>query len=188
MIGKTLIYAEVKICSPFGWRSEHSWDELFEVANEIGDVLSIHTDPRWGGSFELLSRARSLTEKPILAKGIHASDDEVVRAIDCGAESVLVVERIPKLHAAQCLIEPRTFDELTKLPANIKAVWNSRDLNNGGIKNETYGQAREAFSGWLCQASNIKTISDIHPKADAILVGTNLLSFADSLKHIVAYQ
>jgi indole-3-glycerol phosphate synthase len=184
MIGKTFIYAEVKICSPFGWRSEHSWDELFEVANKIGDALSIHTDPRWGGSFELLSRARSLTKKPILAKGIHAHDDEVARAVDLGAQNVLVVGRVPKVHTEQCLIEPMTFEELIELPADIKAVWNSRDLNNGGMKTESFGQAREAFTGWLCQASNIKSVADVHPDADAALVGTNLLAFASSLKKL----
>ena len=65
------IIAEVKTHSPFGYTSEKSWDELFAVANEIRDILSIHTDPRWGGSFELLEKARSRTNKPILAKGIH---------------------------------------------------------------------------------------------------------------------
>ena len=64
----TQIIAEVKTGSPFGYKSEESWDELFEVAESVGDILSIHTDPRWLGSFELISKARKLTDKPILAK------------------------------------------------------------------------------------------------------------------------
>ena len=68
------IIAEVKTQSPFGYKSDKSWDELFEVANKVGDIISIHTDRRWGGSFELLQKARSLTNKPILAKGIHKND------------------------------------------------------------------------------------------------------------------
>ena len=67
----TQIIAEVKTQSPFGFRSDKNRDELFAVANQIGDIISIHTDPRWGGSFELVKKARALTKKPILAKGIR---------------------------------------------------------------------------------------------------------------------
>ncbi len=63
------IIAEVKIQSPFGFKSEKSWDELFVIAEKAGDIISIHTDARWGGSFELIKKAKSLTKKQILAKG-----------------------------------------------------------------------------------------------------------------------
>lgn len=55
------IVAEVKTESPFGFRSDKSWQELFDLAEALGDIISIHTDPRWGGSFELLKKARTLT-------------------------------------------------------------------------------------------------------------------------------
>ncbi|MBP6974654.1 MAG: hypothetical protein KBB54_01790 [Candidatus Pacebacteria bacterium] len=116
------IIAEVKTQSPFGFKSEKSWDELFAVANEIGDILSIHTDPRWGGSFDLVRKAKALTNKPILAKGIHATDMEVQQAIDVGADYVLVVGRIPSIHQDKCLIEPLTLAELKKIPDNLKVV------------------------------------------------------------------
>ena len=177
------IIAEVKIKSPFGWQSDKTWEELFEVAWRTGDIISIHTDPRWGGSFELLERARKMTNKPILAKGIHATDDEIKRAISCGADWVLVVGRIPEVHQDQCMIEPNTLEELKKLPLDISAVWNSRDLQTGGLKKEKFETARNLWSGWLCQASNIKTIEDIVPGADAVLVGTHLLEFAESLRN-----
>lgn len=175
------IIAEVKTESPFGYRSRETWDELFTVANKIGDIISVHTDPRWGGSFDLIKKARQLTGKPILAKGIHATDDEIVRAIDSGADFVLIVGRIPKVHKEKCLIEPLTLDELKTIPQNLKAVWNSRDLSNGKLKSKTFEQAREIFKGWLCQASNIKTVADIKDGANAVLVGTHLLEFAKSL-------
>lgn len=181
MQNETLIFAEVKTESPFGYKADKSWDELFVVANEIGDVISIHTDPRWGGSFELLEKARAMTNKPILAKGIHASDEEVERAFASGADWVLVVGRVPSVHANKCLIEPNTLLELRALPVELRAVWNSRDLATGGLKQETFAQARAAFAGWLCQASNIKTVADIVPGADAVLVGTHLETFARSL-------
>src|SRR5262245_45908430 len=70
-----LFVAEVKTGSPWGWRSPYSWEFLMEVADRVGDWVAIHTDPRWGGSWNLLRRARAKTGKPILAKGIHANDD-----------------------------------------------------------------------------------------------------------------
>lgn len=175
------IIAEVKTKSPFGYQSEKSWDELFAVASEVGDIISIHTNERWGGSFDLIRKAKGLTKKPILAKGIHATDIEVQQAIDAGADYVLVVGRIPSVHVDKCLIEPRTLDELKTIPVDSKVVWNTRDLSHGGAKKETFEEARNIFTGWLCQASNIKTVTDIKETADAILVGTHLIEFAESL-------
>jgi len=105
------LIAEVKTKSPFGFRSKKSWDELFRIANEHGDWLSIHTDPRWGGSFELIKKARSLTKKPILAKGIHRSDKDIKQALKLGANYVLVVGRIPKAHLNKLLIEPENLSQ-----------------------------------------------------------------------------
>lgn len=176
------IIAEVKTQSPFGWKSRETWDELFALAQEVGDLISIHTDPRWGGSFDLIQKARALTKKPIVAKGIHASDNDIERAIEAGADYVLVVGRIPTIHLEKSLVEPATLDELKTIPGNLKVVWNSRDLSSGGLKKETFQQARQIFKGWLCQASNIRTPNDIEIGADAVLVGTHLKEFAASLK------
>lgn len=176
------IIAEVKPKSPFGFASEKNWDDLFSIANKIGDIISIHTDPRWGGSFELIKKTKSLTDKPILAKGIHATDAEIQQAIDAGADHVLAVGRIPAIHAEKCLIEPLTLDELKTIPENLKVVWNSRDLSDGSMKEETFEKARKIFKGWMCQASNIKTTQDIKKGARAVLVGTYLFEFAQSLK------
>jgi indole-3-glycerol phosphate synthase len=175
------LIAEVKTHSPFGWQSTKSWDELFEIAEKIGDIISIHTDPRWHGSFDLIKKARSRTTKPILAKGIHATDEEIQSAVDAGADYILVVGRIPKIHVEKCLIEPYTLEELAKVPVDIKAVWNSRDLATGGLKSETFSDARKVFKGWLCQASNVASINDIDQRADAVLIGTHLSSFKNGL-------
>lgn len=179
---KPLLIAEVKTHSPFGFVSTKSWEELFVIANQFGDMLSIHTDPRWGGSFELLAKARAMTDKPILAKGIHATDEEVERAIALGADKVLVVGRIPAVHLNKCLIEPLALNELRMLPLDVQAVWNSRDLDTGALKTANFADARAVFPGWMCQASNICTVADINPTADAILVGQNLEQLIASLK------
>ena len=181
MHGKTTIIAEVKTQSPFGYRSDKTWDELFELANDIGDILSIHTDVRWGGSFDLIKKAKAMTSRPILAKGIHATDEKIQKAIDAGADYVLVVGRIPNIHQDKLLIEPLTLEELATIPTDMKAVWNSRDLSDGRMKKEAFAEARATFPGWLCQASNIRTIDDIKDGTDAVLVGTHLEEFTQSL-------
>lgn len=176
------IIAEVKTQSPFGFRASKTWDELFEIADRVGDMLSIHTDPRWGGSFDLIKKARALTNKPILAKGIHAHDEDIERALATGADWVLVVGRMPSVHLDRCLIEPNTLSELAQLPTEIRAVWNSRDLSTGASKKETFEEARKVFSGWLCQASFIRSIADVEKGADAVLVGEHLDEFVASYK------
>ncbi|HEY4964007.1 MAG TPA: hypothetical protein VIH90_04895 [Candidatus Saccharimonadales bacterium] len=176
-----LIIAEVKTHSPFGWESSESWDSLFSLATEIGDMISIHTDPRWHGSFELIKKARTQTNKLILAKGIHPKDSDIKKALDFGADFVLVVGRIPNIYLEKCIIEPYSLEELKNLPSNVRALWNSRNLNTGGLKTESFVEARKLFPGWLCQASNIASVNDVEPSADAILVGTNLRSYALSL-------
>lgn len=183
MLGSSLeLIAEVKTASPFGFKSNKLWDELFEIANQYGDMISVHTDPRWDGSFELIARARRMTTKPILAKGIHKSDDEIKRALGNGADKVLVVGRIPPdEYLSQCLLEPQSLAQLSEYPEGAQAVWNSRDLKTGGLKTETFEQARALWPGWLCQASNIRTIHDVQSTADAVLVGQHLLEFVKSL-------
>lgn len=78
------IITEVKTQSPFGYKSNEVWEELFNLANGFGDIISIHTNPKWSGSFKLLEKARGLTNKPILAKGLHETDDEIKRLLIMG--------------------------------------------------------------------------------------------------------
>lgn len=182
MIGKIKIIAEVKTKSPFGFKSDKSWEELFKIANRVGDMISIHTDARWGGSFNLIKRTKKLTSKPILAKGIHSDDEDIGKALRNGADYVLVVGRIPKIMHEKCLIEPLNLKELSQMPEGSRVVWNSRELSTGKLKKETFEQARKIWDGWLCQASNIKSIKDIKKGADAVLVGSHLKEFSESWK------
>ncbi len=176
--------AEVKTCSPFGYQTSVPWIDLFQLANRIGDVISIHTDPRWGGSMEDISRACALTRKPILAKGIHKTDAEIIEALGHGAEYVLVVGRVPTFSPItvleHCMIEPRSFAEISSIPRGHMLVWNSRDLYTGGLKKETVVDVRRVWDGWLCMASNIRTPEDVTSvpvPINAVLIGTHLASF-----------
>ena len=135
---------------------------------------------------ELVAQARKMTNKLILAKGVHATDDLVAKAFEGGADYVLVVGRVPAINRELCLIEPDTIAELRELPPSTLAVWNSRSLRllnqPDNRKSETFEQARTAFPGWLCQASNLRTVADIKPGANAVLVGTHLVEFVKSIR------
>ncbi len=182
MYGRITIIAEVKTASPYGYHSEKSWEELFEIANKVGDIISVHTDPRWEGSFDLISKAKGMTNKPILAKGIHQYDSEIIRAVKAGADYVLVVGRVPQIYPDMLMIEPNTLQQLSELPRDTKAVWNERNIDTGFPKEEFFEEARKIWGGWLCQASYLSTVKDIKGGANAVLVGTRLEEFAQSLK------
>ncbi len=187
---RPLIIAEVKPMSPFtGFRSAHTWMELFDMACRVGDIISVHIDPRWEGSIELVHLARKLTDKPILAKGPNESDDNIAKAFATGADYVLIVlgmgrNRIPaSFPIDKLLIEPCTIEQLETFPSEALAVWNSRNLVLGGVlKAHSFSDARAVWKGWLCQASNIKSISDIDPRAQAVIIGEKLPDIVDELE------
>ena len=181
MIENIEIIAEVKTKSPYGFRSIRSWDFLLDIANLVGDSIAIHTDPDWGGGYNLITKARNRTNKFIIAKGIHGTDIHVERALDAGADYVLVVGRIPYEYMDRCVIEPLNLNQINFIPASARVVWNQRDLSTGKPKKETFEQARAKYRGPLCQASYISNINNINPRADAVLVGTNLVELARSI-------
>lgn len=179
------IIAEVKTESPFGFKSKESWNKLFDLANEVGDIISVHTDSLWGGSFKLLEQARRLTDKPILAKGHHPTSLYIRRAVEAGADYVLTIGRdngCEWKYQDKLMIEAEDLINLGYFGLDRKAVWNSRDIITGKLKKENFKQARAIFPGWLCQASNIRTIEDVDLSADAVLVGAHLREFSKSLK------
>lgn len=181
-----IFVAEVKTQSPFGFRSDKSRDELFAIAEEHGDMISIHTDPRWGGSVLRVAQARARTRKPILAKGIHESDDSIRRAIDAGADAVLVVGRLPHIDLWPWVwFEPIYASTLNdgSLPIHpdMMVVWNARNPFDGKIKYASFDTALTRWGGKLCQASLIRDVNDVHPGADAVLVGEHLPEFIASL-------
>jgi hypothetical protein len=178
---KPIFIAEVKLQSPFGYKSRMNWDEKFNLANTYGDWISIHTDPRWGGSFDDIREARYLTDKPILAKGLHRSDAEIEQALEMGATYVLTFDYTSLNYIEQSIVEPSSIAILEKIPPMYKVLWNSRDIASGRKKFETFPHAKGAFLGeWIGQASNLETFADIDYNASAVLVGEYLEEFARS--------
>lgn len=165
------VVAEVKGFSPFGYQSELDLYEQLAICEELGDVISIHTDNLWGGSWYWLKEARRLTSKPILAKGFHNTIFDVQKAFDYGADYCLTVGWWPG--DPRCWHECESLEELGKSRAGM-AVWNSRNPRSGEKRVETIADARIYRSRLLlCQASMINKIEDIG-SVDMVLIGEGL--------------
>lgn len=175
----SLFIAEVKTRSPFGFESPHGVGYLTELACRHGDAVAAHTDGRWGGSFDHLRSTATLAHmcgKLVLAKGVHAEDDDIRRALQCGADLVLVVGRRPPPELVPvCLIEPQ--DAVIAYGRGDRLVINSRDLSTGE-RVRSFADARTVDERrWMCQASFIRTRGDVHLMADAFIVGEHLPEF-----------
>lgn len=184
---RPIFIAEIKTQSPFGMKSNKSFVELMEYAIEYGDWISVHDNALWGGDYEAISFVRRCTDKPILAKGLHATDDDIQRALDHGANYVLVVDRKPRYYERikDCLFEYHSFgvaQEARKYYASpyneqMKFVVNDRNLRTGEKRFVSELEDYIQTGNWVCQASNIKLPCDVDPRVKAFIVGTHLVDF-----------
>lgn len=168
------------------------------LAIEHGDWISVHTSALWGGDFQSISFVRKFTNKPILAKGIHATDDDVKRALDHGADYVLVVDRVPMNWDwnDKCLFEFSFLNQFKSLMEidywhKQKHVYNYRHLKTGKSKNfnginQYLGYKTKTNEKlWVCQASGIQKPEDVRNGVSAYIVGQNLTKFCLHKKHSI---
>lgn len=171
---RPLLIGEVKTCSPYGFKSALSRHEALDYVASFADIVSIHTNPQWDGSFEWLREARILTDKPILAKGFHDMLREVEEAFAVGADHVLTVGWWPG-HVS-CWHEVATWEEMDTSNAEW-IVCNARNPRTGGdgaLSIQNASLLRVGLTRKLCQASRIRCRADIHPGVDAVLIGEGL--------------
>jgi len=181
---KPIFIAEIKTQSPHGFKSPYSFIELMETAIEYGDWISVHDNALWGGDYETISFVRKYTRKPILAKGLHTTEESIQRALDHGADKVLIVgDRFEGNFPPDSIL--REIEN--KNPKNTWSggkVWkqiviNSRNLRTGEVVKDADKQIdvfkKEGFE--VFQASNIKSRKDIHPNVNGFIVGTHLMNF-----------
>jgi hypothetical protein len=170
-----LFIAEIKTESPYGYKSDKGWEELFDIAEEIGDVVAVHTNYLWGGSFDLLRYVCKHSSKPVLAKGIHVHEFDYRRCFTLGADLVLSVG-LP-VFAPEIIFEPLEIGQLRDIPKGQKVMWNSRDLLTGGPKDITFHEVRRRFGGYLIQASYLEYPHQIDEDANGYIVGQHLENF-----------
>ncbi len=169
--GNPLVVAEIKSCSPYGWKNPLNWLAQLAICETVADVISVHTDPLWGGSIELLATIRKMTTKPVLAKGFHPTIKHVEMAFKAGATYCLTVGWWPGDH--RCWFEMERPEDLYEHRASRK-VCNSRNPRTGKLGVLSPRVMRASHAGWLCQASNIKGPQDVISGMDAILIGEGL--------------
>lgn len=178
--------AEIKPLSPYGFKSAYSKCRLTNCALEHGDWVSVHTSPLYGGSFDDIHQVRKLTDKPILAKGYHAHDDDIRRAFDLGADYALVVNRMSSLASLYKRLLFEVDLETLNYISDFNVVYNGRDLRTGIGKKSIgdYHEYRKRLK-WVCGASLIKTPDEVelfYPGCDAFIVGSNLVEFCKEKK------
>lgn len=205
---KPIFIAEVKTASPFDagrmrdWPQRRSFHDLAELAVKHGDWISVHTNPLWGGCFEAIEYVRRLTDKPILAKGIHGRNDDIMRAFDCGANYVLCVDRaiwgfdeehifrnyqngIGIIHELSRLdVVPAEFIDWANLRGK-RFLYNRRDLRTGLHRSDHVWADFRAKCKWLGGASTIhvpKNVEQLFPGCDAFIVGSHLPLFCAALE------
>lgn len=189
-----IFIAEIKTQSMFGFKARYHRETLINTAIRYGDWVSVHTDPRFGGSFDDIYQIRKLTSKPILAKGFHSHNNDVKKAFDLGADYVLVVDRPNRYlldrYIGKILFEFSNSHILDEISYDFlefgKIVFNGRNLNTGIGKKSIaqYHEFRKKCK-WLCGASLLSHPNDVkmfYPNCDAFIVGESLFEFCKELK------
>jgi indole-3-glycerol phosphate synthase len=185
-----IFIAEIKTQSPYGFKSPHSFKDLMDTAIAYGDWVSVHTSALWGGDYETLAFVRRNTSKPIVAKGLHSTDDDIRKALEHGADYVLVVDRVPYPRITDVCgwrVWEKTLFELNNtnlFTGNLihhpeikdcKFVYNERDLRTGMPKEKDEFHLYENV--WVCQASGIRDPDDLREGISAFIVGEHLVPF-----------
>lgn len=185
--GNPLVVAEVKDRTPFNatYSAPDRYVQL-RICEDVGDIISIHTNPLWGGSWEWLTEVCMLTTKPVLAKGFHDTVVDVQRALDCGATHVLTVGWDGGPHWERCWMECENLAQLRlQRRAGHRCVWNARDPRTGATRDTPWTGGWDSVMAcngdrrrdpWICQASHIRGPQHVVPGVSAILIGTGLYS------------
>lgn len=189
-----MLIAEIKTQSPFGFQSSIPKDELTELAINYGDIISVHIEKDWGGALSEIDRVRALTLKPILAKGFVCTPELIREVLNRGADFFLSVDVIPEIEVDKCFYEvqgsisPRDARSIEQCHS---LVLNSRNLLHGGMQDKNILDAnldfykKYLYCTKLCQASNIRSHSDLWPFANYHLVGSYLKDFLEDSGYAV---
>lgn len=176
---KPIFIAEIKTQSPYGFKSDKLFCELAEIACHYGDWVGVHTGALFSGCKQAIDLVRKMTDKPIFAKGFH-TNDEIPELLARGATYALMVDEYPNLDFGNntVLVEWSSDNNPVK---SHKIVWNSRDLRTGKKKDFTVLDRLIKQGYWVCQASNIKSPTDVREGVSAFIVGSYLPEFTKHL-------
>jgi len=192
----TTFVAEVKLKSPFGFESDHNWDELTALARLVGDIVSVHIDARWGGEMDNINKMKHILgetkfAQPILAKGLINNADDVHDCLQRGASYVLVTnpDLLDQFEPGICWYElPYNKETIrqVKFKREHVYVYNARNIETGERAENNWDYVRSLHRGTLVQASFIREVDDIKRNADIIIVGEHLPDLVAELNDLIA--
>jgi indole-3-glycerol phosphate synthase len=200
---KPALIAEIKRRSPSQGplREDLDLGGIAAIYGRHAAAISVVTDaPFFGGSLEMLMRARTLVKQPVLLKDFVVSEYQVYEARAIGADAVLLMASVLPTSAVEhllglcrslgmeALVEVHDRAELDEIieqtTARIIGV-NNRDLSTLVIDKSTFTLLAEPIRsrGLIAVAeSGMETREDIEAlagKADAALIGTTFMKAID---------
>ena len=167
--------AEHKPRSPFGWVGPDIPVEDFIGLHTDAGAYAVHVQEPWGGSWDTLARARAVTDKSVLVKGV-LSEREVGRVVASGAVALLIEGQNDHLPVRLPVIEVTTPEALGRAlqrePAWI--VVNARDIDTGEMHPERHDEMRSLIPEGV---GAIAASGLVEPRADydLSLIGTALM-------------
>jgi len=205
------VIAEIKFASPTmsSGKSAADFDALLERlarARPLG--LSVLAEPRiFGGHLDLVRKATT-SGLPVLFKDIVIHDVQVEAARSCGASAVLLIQSlfsgayvegpvqalVDRVHDRDLdvILEVHTLEEWDAAAATDADVLgiNNRDLTSMAIDLGTTPRVLSARrkDRPVIAMSGVETRADVEAMlragADAVLVGTSIMSHADPAKKL----
>ncbi len=192
------IIAEFKKASPSAGiiNETATISDIIPLYNKYADCISILTDEKFfSGDFEFISQAKKFTSLPILAKDFYLHPMQIIKAINYGADAILIIVRILSIeeirelyktadkYGIDAIVEVHSLKDLEKAFKAITPVIigiNTRDLETFEInKTQIFKILPQIPDGVITIAeSGIKTpdeVKDLKGKVDGILIGTSLM-------------
>lgn len=184
---KLILIAEVQAeWKPPDQQSGKIWYDLLGFAATVGDLVLIDID----SCFQNISIARRYIDKldpelqPSLAARI-AHPYSPLAAFDAGANLVYTTPNMVISDEAEYIVEVHTLSELARIPPTYRIAWDARGAGKDSTacarEEISIDIVREKWRGWLCQTGPIQSLSEVHPKSNAVLVGYSLEKFVRSL-------
>jgi len=155
------------------------------------DIVSIHIDEIWGGSFKWLAQAAEIcraARKPVLAKGFNPSLAHISQALNAGADYVLTVGWHPARSKNNrdkfCNVwhEPVEEEQFAKSHATTLVINSRNPVTGNDLDREqiiTRVASMRALDKRIVQASNIHCAACLLPGVDYALVGEPLVKLMD---------
>lgn len=184
-----------------------SVQDVVSIYDRYASAVSVLCDePYFGGGPEVLEEARGVTDVPLLYKGFVVSPYQVFEARSVGADAVLLmasvlddatlVDCLAVAHELRMdgLVEAHDDEELDRalsIGARVVGV-NSRDLHSLTIDRAAMVRRLERIPPGVCRVaesgvSSAAHVDELRDVADAVLIGTGLMSAVDIAARIEAW-